>query len=61
MPAFEYTTLDAKGKQKTGILEADTARQVRQQLRDAGETPLDVSPVEDDHSKVAIGSVRGRI
>ena len=61
MPAFEYTTLDAKGKQKTGILEADTARQVRQQLRDAGETPLDVSPVEDDHSKVATGSVRGRI
>lgn len=61
MAAFEYTVLDAKGKQKTGILEADTARQARQQLRDAGETPLEVAAVEDDSAKVKTGSIRGRI
>ncbi len=27
MAAFEYRALDAKGKEKKGILEADTAKQ----------------------------------
>ncbi|WP_105188051.1 type II secretion system inner membrane protein GspF [Pseudoalteromonas sp. T1lg48] len=42
MAAFEYRALDGKGKEKKGILEADTAKQVRQQLRDKGLMPLAV-------------------
>jgi len=43
MSAFEYVALDNNGKEKKGVLEGDTARQVRQQLRDQGWMPLDVS------------------
>ena len=46
MPAFEYIALDSKGKEETGILEADTARQLRQLLRDSNLTPLQVNQVE---------------
>lgn len=42
MGAFDYVALDARGKEQKGVLEGDTARQVRQQLRDKGWTPLDV-------------------
>jgi general secretion pathway protein F len=45
MGAFEYTALDAAGKKKKGVLEGDTARLVRQQLRDKGWTPLTVEEV----------------
>jgi len=45
MGAFEYSALDARGKELKGVLEGDTARQVRQQLRDKGWTPLDVAEV----------------
>jgi general secretion pathway protein F len=50
MPAFEYTALNAKGQQETGMLEADTARQVRQLLRDGKLTPLNVEEVEQKES-----------
>lgn len=43
MSAFEYTAYDAQGREKRGILEGDTARQVRQQLRDQGMIPLSVT------------------
>lgn len=36
MAAFEYIALNESGKKKKGIIEADSARQVRQQLRDKG-------------------------
>lgn len=42
MGAFEYTAVDADGKQHRGVLEGDTARQVRQQLRDKDLLPIDV-------------------
>ncbi|MCO6414382.1 MAG: type II secretion system inner membrane protein GspF [Thiogranum sp.] len=42
MGAFDYIALDSSGKEKKGVLEGDTARQVRQQLRDQGWMPLDV-------------------
>jgi len=45
MGAFEYTALDAGGRERKGVLEGDTARQVRQQLRDQGMAPLDVVEV----------------
>ncbi|MFT7186583.1 MAG: general secretion pathway protein F [Pseudohongiellaceae bacterium] len=42
MAAFEYKALDEKGRQKKGVIEADSARQVRQQLREKGFAPLSV-------------------
>ncbi|MEM6708770.1 MAG: type II secretion system inner membrane protein GspF [Pseudomonadota bacterium] len=42
MAAFQYTALDAGGKQKKGVLEADSVRQIRQMLRDQGLMPLSV-------------------
>ncbi|MDH4874008.1 GspF family T2SS innner membrane protein variant XcpS [Pseudomonas sp. BN515] len=42
MAAFEYLALDAKGRQQKGVLEADSARQVRQLLRERQLAPLEV-------------------
>ena len=42
MAAFVYQALDAKGRQKKGVLEGDSARQIRQQLREKGLMPLSV-------------------
>jgi general secretion pathway protein F len=47
MAAFEYVVLDANGKQNKGVMEADSARQLRQMLRDRGLMPLEVSPASD--------------
>lgn len=43
MAAFEYQAMDAKGRRKKGVLEADTERQIRQQLREQGLIPLTIS------------------
>ena len=46
MAAFEYLALDINGRDKKGIVEADSHRQVRQNLRDKGLTPLSVKASE---------------
>ena len=51
MPAFEYRSLDHRGKINKGTLEADSARQVRQQLRDQGWVPLEVNEANDSSSQ----------
>jgi general secretion pathway protein F len=43
--AFEYTAVDATGRERKGVLEGDTARAVRQMLRDQSLLPLSVSEV----------------
>lgn len=43
MAAFDYIVLDAKGKEKKGVIEGDTARQVRQILRDKGLMTLEIT------------------
>ena len=43
MAAFDYVALDAKGKERKGIVEGDSAKQVRQQLRDNGFMPLEIT------------------
>jgi general secretion pathway protein F len=50
MGAFEYTAVDNGGKQQKGILEGDTARQVRQQLRDKDLLPLSVTEAAEKES-----------
>lgn len=42
MAAFDYLALDSFGKEKKGVLEADTARSARQQLRGLSLTPLEI-------------------
>lgn len=43
MAAFEYLALDERGREKKGVLEADTARLARQLLRTQSLVPLEVS------------------
>ena len=51
MGAFDYIALDSGGKEKKGVLEGDTPRQIRQQLRDKGLTPLEVQEASHRESK----------
>jgi general secretion pathway protein F len=51
MGAFEYTALDIKGREKSGVLEGDGARQVRQQLREQGLSPLSVEEVKQRETR----------
>ena len=46
MAAYNYTALDGVGKTKKGVLQADTAKNVRMQLREQGLTPLTVNIVD---------------
>lgn len=45
MGAFEFTALDAGGREHKGVLEGDAPRQIRQQLRDRGWAPISVHEV----------------
>jgi len=45
VPAYNYQALDNTGRELKGVMEGDSARQLRQQLRDKGWTPLDVVEV----------------
>lgn len=61
MATFLYKALDARGKQKKGTLEADSARLLRQQLRSSGLTPLEVEAVASKTSKSANSLFRSKI
>lgn len=65
MAAFEYTVLDAKGREKKGIIEGDTPRQVRQILRDRGMMPLNIDTAakqdKKQHSHQSTGASRRSI
>lgn len=54
MAAFEYRALDGKGKEKKGILEADTVKQIRQTLRDQGLMPLEVVAAAEDEDRKSV-------
>ncbi|NMH60788.1 type II secretion system inner membrane protein GspF [Alteromonas ponticola] len=47
MAAFAYKALNASGRNASGVLEGDNARQVRQQLREQGLIPLEVEQVAE--------------
>lgn len=55
MPAFAYQALDASGKTQRGVLQGDTARAVRQTLRERGLNPLEVNPVDEKQQASPLG------
>ena len=52
MGAFEYVAVDAAGRDRKGVIEGDTARHVRQLLREQALLPVEVREVveQDDRS-----------
>ncbi len=46
MGAYQYVAVDAAGKEYRGVLEGDTARQVRSQLREQQLFPVEIDAVE---------------
>lgn len=56
MGAFEYQALDTRGRTKKGISTGDSARQVRQQLREKGLTPMNVVAVAEESDKVQLST-----
>lgn len=53
MAAFEYLALDRAGKKQKGVKTGDNAKSVRVELREAGLTPLEVTPVYATDSEFA--------
>lgn len=51
MAAFEYVAIDERGRKQKGVLEADSARQIRQMLRDKGWMPIEANQTEDKSSR----------
>ena len=47
MAAYEYLAYDLKGARKKGLIEADTAKQARQQLRGMGLSPVELEIVSE--------------
>ncbi len=61
MAAFRYETLDASGRESRGVIEADTLRHARANLRDTGLTVISVQPVSQDNLQTgSSGSWRER-
>lgn len=50
MGAFEYTAVDPRGKEHTGVIEGDTPRRVRQLLRERELLPLSVTEIAEKES-----------
>ena len=42
MSAFEYTALDAQGRERKGLIEGDTPKHVRQLLREKQLLPMEI-------------------
>jgi general secretion pathway protein F len=51
MSAFEYTAVDAQGRESKGVLEGDAPKQVRQTLRDQGLFPVSIAEVSKQETK----------
>ena len=51
MGAFEYVALDKSGKESKGLVEGDTAKHVRQILRDRQMYPVKVTEVAQKESR----------
>jgi len=60
MGAFEYVAVDAGGRERKGVLEGDTARHVRQMLREQALLPVAVTEVVGEQKQAAAGRGSGR-
>ncbi|MFP4560585.1 MAG: type II secretion system inner membrane protein GspF [Thiohalorhabdus sp.] len=61
MAAFEYQALDARGRNRKGILTGDSPRQIRAQLRDQGLYPVEVQPVAEQGARRGRPMLGGRV
>jgi len=61
MPAFHYQAIDTAGKQQSGIIEADSARNARNQLRDSGLFVLEVETTTEQNKKVSFSFSRRKL
>jgi general secretion pathway protein F len=57
MGAFEYTALDAQGRERKGLIEGDTPKHVRQLLREKQLLPMEISEAAQSEQRA---SGRGR-
>ena len=55
MAAFAYKAMDQGGRNKSGVLEGDNPRQIRQQLREQKLIPLEVEQVAEKENRVSKG------
>jgi general secretion pathway protein F len=55
MSGFEYSALDTAGREKRGVIEADTERHARTLLRDRGLAPLAVESIRDTAQQAGLG------
>src|SRR5512139_1762189 len=60
MAAFLYVAVDAEGRERKGVLEGDTARHVRQLLRDQALLPVSVTEVLGEQKQAAVEGATGR-
>lgn len=66
MPVYEYTALDRSGKNRKGIIDADSAPVARQKLRSAGIFPVEVRetttmPADQSSRAVSISPLFNRV
>jgi general secretion pathway protein F len=66
MPVYEYTALDKAGKNKTGIIDADSAVAARQKLRGTGIFPVEVKetaarPKDQPAGQVTVSTLFKRV
>ena len=60
MPAYSFEALQPDGKTRKGVLDADTARAARAQLRAQGLAPLDVQVISAGDAQRALGGASRR-
>ncbi len=53
MATYEYLALTSAGKKQKGVLNGDSAKAIRAQLRESGLTPLEVEPVHEGSASTA--------
>lgn len=58
MSAFHYTAVNNRGEQQKGIIEADSAKQARQMLREKQLTPLEVQLAQQKTTALTAKSFR---
>jgi general secretion pathway protein F len=59
--AYNYQALAADGRVKRGVLESDSARQARAQLRESGLIPLVVEAIAERRRRTVTGGFNGRV